>query len=174
MSGEKKFIVAIVLGSSVLFVLLLLAADRQNKKLSAPLAGEMQPSQGAAHVPRGTLVNAQDPPTSGDHYGDGVAGPGIHDEPVADGLTVHSMEHGAVVLHFDPNQLSEEEIKDLRNFFGSELSGKKIMLPRENMSKPIILTSWEQLLALDAFDSEQIVAFFETNNDRGPEKVPTY
>lgn len=174
MSGEKKFFLVITLVTILGFGVIIVTANKQNEKASIPLAGEEQQIQGSLHVSRGSVEEMQDPPTSGDHYGDGVAGPGIHENPVEDGLTVHSMEHGAVVLHYDPMQLEKEEQNQLKEFFKSELRGKKIMLPRDNMSSPIILTSWGQLLKLDDINELEIINFFEANNDRGPEKVSSY
>ncbi len=174
MSGEKKFILGTALLSILVFVIIILSANDQNEELSKPLAGEEQPNQGAAHIPRGALAQKQDPPTSGSHYGDGVAGPGIHDEPVDDGLTLHSMEHGAVVLHYDPEKLSGEQIEQLKDIFLSKLRGKKIMMPRTNMSKPIIMTSWGQILSLDEIKEDELINFIEINNDRGLEKSSTY
>jgi hypothetical protein len=174
MLGEKKFFLGIAVVTILVFVVILVSSNKQNERANTPLAGEEQPVQSSIHVSRGRVEQMQDPPTSGDHYGDRVAGPGIHDKPVEDGLTVHSMEHGAVVLHYDPVQLSEEAQKQLKDFFKTELSGKKIMLPRENMSSPIILTSWGQILKLEEVQQDTIKTFFETNDDRGPEKVASY
>lgn len=174
MTGEKKFIIAIIVSSILFLILIINSSNNQNERLSQPLFGTSEEIQGQKHVERGQITETQDPPTSGDHYGDGVAGAGIHDEPVEDGLTVHSMEHGAVVLHYDPNQLNTTQIEQLKDIFTSKFNGKKIMLPRLNMSAPIVMTSWGQILKLDEIDQEQMVTFMDTNNDRGPEKVSQY
>lgn len=174
MSGETKFMLGIGLTTVLVFAGIILSADKQSEKLSIPLAGEEQPIKSSQHVVEGAVEQLQDPPTSGNHYGNGVAGPGIHKEPVEDGLTVHSMEHGAVVLHYDPNQLDEGEQNQLDELFKTEIKGKKIMMPRENMSSPIILTSWGQILKLGNIERTEIINFFEANNDRGPEKVSSY
>lgn len=174
MSGDKKFIIGVVVACILIFAFIIYSANKQNEKLSQPLFGITQEIQGQQHVQRGQVDEVQDPPTSGDHYGDGVAGPGIHEEPVDDGLMVHSMEHGAVVLHYDPEKLAENQINQLKDIFTKEFKGKKIMMPRQGMSAPIIMTSWGQILKLNEADQEQMITFMETNNDRGPEKVSQY
>lgn len=174
MSGEKKLTIGIALVSILFLAFVLVSSNKQNERLSMPLAGEMQEDLGLRHVPQGTLDQTKDPRTSGDHYGGGLAGAGIHEEPVDDGLTLHSMEHGAVVLHYDPENLTTEQKEQLKEIFLTKFKGKKIMMPRENMSKPIIMTSWGQILKLDSIDEEKLVNFMSTNNDRAPEKVSSY
>lgn len=141
------------------------------EKLSKSLMGEKMPDQGAEHVGKGK-THAEynsNPPTSGPHWV-GTAGPGIKTEPVADELVLHSMEHGAAVVWYQSG-LEVSEIERIKVAFNSA-SGKKIMLPRQDLDVPVALTSWGYLLKLEVVDEAQIVAFIETNNDRSPEKAP--
>ena len=135
------------------------------------MMGEKMPDQGSVHVARGEPhpdYNSN-PPTSGPHWV-GVAGPGIKTEPVPDELVLHSMEHGAAVVWYQAS-LPESEILKIKEAFKNS-SGKKIMLPREDLDVPVALTSWGYLLKLETVDEAQIIAFIETNNDRAPEKAP--
>lgn len=134
--------------------------------------GEKIPDLGRQHIARGEAHPAynSNPPTSGWHYGDGVAGAGIKNKPVSDELVLHSMEHGAVVVWYKDDS-TENDIKLIKKAFNSA-SGKKIMLPRKDLEVPIALTSWNYLLKLEKIDEAKIKEFIETNNDRAPEKAP--
>jgi len=63
------------------------------------------------------------------------------------------------------------EIEKIKVAFNNA-SGKKIMLPRENLDVPVALTSWGYLLKLETVDEAKITEFIVTNNDRAPEKAP--
>ena len=153
-----------------------LSADKkvveEKERISNAFLGEKVDEMESPHIKLGESHEPynSNPPTSGPHIGDGVAGPGIKDKPVSDELVVHSLEHGAVVLWYRQD-LNEEEVERLKKVF-SEASGKKIMMPRQNMDTPIALTSWNYILKLEAVDEVKIKEFIEINNDRGPEKAP--
>ncbi len=176
MTTYHKLVVGVVLLTLVLVVGGAWLSDNNSvanrERLNKPLMGEKIADQVATHVARNATHEAynSNPPTSGPHFGDGVAGPGIKTEPVPDELVLHSMEHGAVVLWYK-DDLSESDVDKLRNVFQSA-SGKKIMLPRQDLDVPIALTSWGYLLKLETIDEARIKEFIETNTDRAPEKAP--
>jgi len=175
MTSERKIIGGIGLLTLVILVggvWLLSAQDaKEEKKTATPLMGK-EYSTSAQHVPRGEKHEEynSNPPNSGPHWGDGVAGPGIKDNEVPDELLVHSLEHGAAILWYK-SDLPQDQIETLKNAF-NETSGKKIMVPRKNLDVPVALTSWGRVLKLKTIDVSQIKAFLETNNDRAPEKAP--
>ena len=178
MSTEKKVIIGIAVATFVIMgggIWILTAQDtRQVEKESKPLMGEKIPEADTAgfHVARDEehADYTTNPPAGGPHWGDGVAGPGIKDEEVADELLVHSLEHGAVILWYKAD-LPQEQVERLKNVF-NEASGKKIMVPRKNLDVPVALTSWGYILKLQEIDETKIREFIETNNDRAPEKAP--
>lgn len=138
-----------------------------------PLLGDKMPDQGSEHVARGATHPEynSNPPTSGWHYGDGVAGAGVKEEQVPDELILHSMEHGAVVLWYKAD-LPQEQIDAIKSAFDATNVAKKIMAPRANLDVPVALTSWGYLLKLDTIDEVKITEFIKSNNDRAPEKAP--
>lgn len=176
MSTEKK--VTIGIGLATLFILIggiwfISAQDtKQQEKESMPYVGQKIADMGAQHVKRDEshVEYNSNPPTSGPHWGDGVAGPGIKDKPVPDELVLHSMEHGAAVLWYK-DDLPKADVERLKNIF-NDATGKKIMLPRKELDVPVALTSWNYLLKLKTIDEAKIKEFIETNNDRAPEKAP--
>ena len=144
---------------------------KEDKKTATPLMGKEYLTS-AQHVPRGEKHEAynSNPPNSGPHWGDGVAGPGIKDKAVPDELIIHSMEHGAAVVWYKAD-LSQSDVEKIKQAF-NEASGKKIMVPRKNLDVPVALTSWGRVLKLRTIDVSQIKEFIETNNNRAPEKAP--
>ncbi len=176
MKTEYKVIIGVVLASVVLIVGASLLSEKkkvsEENRLTKPLLGEKIEEMKSPHI---TLKDTHDaynsnPPTSGPHTGNDVAGGGIKNAPVADEIVVHSLEHGAVVLWYR-DDMEQEDIERLKKVF-NEATGKKIMMPRNNMDKPIALTSWNYRLLLDTVDEAKIKEFIETNNDRAPEKAP--
>lgn len=176
MKTEHKILIGVGLVSALLVVGVSLLVEKkevnEENKLTKPLLGEKIEEMKSPHI---TLKDAHEPynsnpPTSGPHTGNDVAGGGIKDTPVADEIVVHSLEHGAVVLWYS-DDVGQEDLEKLKKIF-NEAVGKKIMIPRKNMDKPIALTSWSYRLLLETVDEEKIKEFIETNNDRAPEKAP--
>lgn len=186
----------ILIGGGVATLVLLLGAiflitgqsAKEQEKLSKSLMGQEISVQGQSHVPDGTKVDYNsNPPSSGNHYNNPEPA-GIYDSAPPGGNLVHSLEHGAVIMWYkpltSPNQpneatnssklagLSTQDIEQLKQIYNSASVSKKIMVPRPSLDVPIALSSWGRVLKLDKIDSNQIKAFMETNEDRGPEKAP--
>lgn len=172
LSTETKVIGGIGLATLIILIGGVFLFSKQGARLNLPLIGDEIPLQGAQHVKRGESHPSynSNPPTSGWHWGDGVAGPGIKDREVPDELLLHSMEHGAAVVHYKAD-LPQRDVEKIKSAFNSA-SGKKIMVPRKGLNVSVALTSWGRLLRLETIDEAQIKAFIETNNDRAPEKAP--
>ncbi len=176
MKTDHKVVIGVVLLTLVLVVggslLSGKKATENNERLSRPQMGEKITEMSSSHVARDGTHEAynSNPPTSGPHFGDGVAGPGIKSESVPDELVLHSMEHGAAVVWYK-DDLTESDVDKIKSAFLSA-SGKKIMLPRKDLDVAVALTSWGYLLKLETIDEVKIKEFIETNNDRAPEKAP--
>lgn len=110
---------------------------------------------GATHV-EGAVTYAQTPPAGGDHNQVWL-NCGAYGEPVPNENAVHSMEHGAVWVTYDPS-LSEAQLSELR----AKLPSTYVILsPFESLPAPIVLSGWNaQLQVHDASDA-RIGAFFE-------------
>lgn len=173
MTTEHKVFIGIGLVTVLIVVGGIFLLTKQNERLNKPLLGqEIQVSAG--HVPAGTqLTFNSNPPAGGQHYGDGTAHVGLYDTKnvPADGYLVHSLEHGAVILWYNPKMLSQGEVEQLKNIF-NQTSGKTIMAPRDSVDVPVALSSWGRVLKLKSIDEKQIKAFFDTNINRGPEQAP--
>lgn len=131
------------------------------------------PSEGAAHVSSDTRVDYDtEPPTSGPHYND-WADPGFYEEPVPAGNLVHSLEHGNVVVYYDPAALTPEAEASLRAFARAHTDQWAAVVvvpnPTDDPASPYVLTAWRTTLRMDGYDAETVRAFLADYLGRGPE-----
>jgi hypothetical protein len=95
---------------------------------------------------------------------------------VDDGLLVHSLEHGYVILWYacgDPSLASCQELAgSLARVARAEGLWKVIVVPRPGMDTPVVLTAWQRIDPLPSFDERRIVRFIRAWRDKGPEKTP--
>ncbi len=171
LSTDHKVFIGIGLTTMLILVGGVIFITKQNERLSKPLLGQEIAITDSNHVAPGTSIQYNsNPPAIGPHYPD-PAHAGMYTTPPADGNLVHSLEHGAVILWYNPTQLSGDQINTLKQIFNST-SGKTIMVPRQGMDVPVALTSWGRVLKLKTIDESQIKVFFDTNIDRGTEQAP--
>lgn len=134
---------------------------------------EQFPSEGREHVPAGTEIEYDTmPPTSGPHY-DQTASAGFYTERPSLGALVHSLEHGAVIVYYDPNQITPEAQSHLEQLAtthtGAFQSVIVVPTPVENSTHPYVLTAWRHKLSLESYDTETVRAFLAEYLGRGPE-----
>jgi acyl-CoA thioesterase-1 len=135
---------------------------------------ETFPNEGQVHVPVGTVVvYMTDPPTSGNHYPSPQAG-GYFESPIAAGFLVHSMEHGGVIIYYNPATVTDAQKYTLkllaRNHPG--IMAMVVCVPRNDPIYPIILTAWTHRLRLTTYDQSRIDGFVALFLGQGPEKGP--
>lgn len=99
----------------------------------------------------------QTPPAGGAHS-NAWLNCGIYLEPQKDENAVHSMEHGAVWVTYDPSKVSGDAYEELQRQMPSSYV---ILSPFEGMDSPITLSAWNTQLKVDAVDDERIGDFFE-------------
>lgn len=105
------------------------------------------------------------PATSGPHAPQ-AAPCGIYLEDVPDIFLVHSMEHGAIVIHYDPALVPDPtELQQFARDRGSYV----IVHPRSGLGHAVVLTAWTKMLVLDSVDIAAISRFYDEFATRGPE-----
>lgn len=131
-------------------------------------AVETTTDMGAQHLAPGepAPVYNSDPPTSGPHSAT-PAPCGIYRQPVPDVAYLHSMEHGAIVVQYDPD-LSQDQIEELEEI-GRDVGGEIIVAPRPDNPAPLALTAWTKRLLLDVVDADVIGGFEREFGNRSPE-----
>lgn len=97
----------------------------------------------------------QTPPAGGDHNAIWL-NCGVYTEPVPNENAVHSLEHGAVWVTYDPAQVSDDDIAALEAQLPSTYT---VLSPYEGMDTPIAVSAWNAQLKVDAADDERIEDF---------------
>ncbi|MCL1600013.1 MAG: DUF3105 domain-containing protein [Actinomycetia bacterium] len=125
-----------------------------------------QAYEGRAHAAPGeSVAYATATPTSGRHA---ASSPrcGVYTQQMPAEFVVHSLEHGAVVIWYQPS-LEGEEISGLQAIV-NRFDDRVILSPNAALTEPVIATSWNRLKAYDGADAE-LEQFIETYRARGPE-----
>lgn len=171
MTIEHKIFIGVGITTIILMVGGVFLASNSGPSSKA-LMGKTVPITGKNHLPDGTPIQySTNPPAGGNHYPQPQSA-GFYPTPPPDGNLVHSLEHGAVILWYNPKLLSSEQVNRLKDIYKKAPGDKDIMVSRTSMDVPVALTSWGQILKLKTIDKETIDAFFKTNVDRGPEQAP--
>jgi len=86
---------------------------------------------------------------------------------------VHSLEHGAVVIYYDPTKLDPEAERSLKAFAQAHRHPWAGVLvvpnPEPDFGYPYILTAWTVMLKLEEYDAKVVQAFLAEYLGRGPE-----
>lgn len=102
------------------------------------------------------------PPTSGNHF-EVLSAWGFLGRPLVAEQVVHNMEHGGIVLWYQPgNPQLAGSVNRLLNDMGDQCM---VAGSYADMSYPVVATAWGRALPLESFDAVEILAF--TNAYRG-------
>lgn len=94
---------------------------------------------------------------------------GVYDQPLAQEHVVHSLEHGAVWITYDPEQLDTAAINALTTAHGT--NAYVIVSPYPGLDAPVIASAWNRQLRLDEPVDDRLVKFVATfaNGAQAPE-----
>jgi hypothetical protein len=106
------------------------------------------------------------PPTSGRHSPD-AAPCGIYETEIPDPLQIHNLEHGTVVIQYQPG-LPEVEIAALQGY-GRSKSSHILVAPNSSLTDPVVVTTWTRMLRLDSADLDTIEVYYDRFVRTGPE-----
>ncbi len=108
------------------------------------------------HV-EGEVDYPQDPPAGGPHNQYWL-NCGVYTEPQQNENAVHSLEHGAVWVTYDPELVQGEELETLTATLPSSYV---ILSPYPDLPSPIAISAWNAQLKVDSADDPRIPEFFE-------------
>ena len=121
------------------------------------------------HVPT-PVAYAESPPVGGEHDPDWADCTGtVYDVDIRHENAVHSLEHGAVWITYNPDEVSAKDIEKLAALVDGE-SGR-MMSPYEGLDSPVSLQSWNHQLKVDSTEDPRIKQFAEFLT-RNPEFHP--
>ncbi len=121
---------------------------------------EFEYTPGQEHV--GTDVTYDEsPPVGGPHDliwadCDGA----VYDQQIRSENAVHSMEHGAVWITYNPDDISGDDLSVLRGYVQDQ--AHIFLSPYADLPSPISLQSWNHQLFIDAVDDPRINDFIQT------------
>jgi len=170
----KGLALALLFFASLLSPLSASAQEKSAEKppFDIPDGVELYENDGHEHLEEGKRsFYKTDPPTSGPHDLRWLPPSVYKAEETRPELLVHNLEHGNIVIYFDPSGLKAPEIKWL-----TELSRQYIgqwdgvlMVTRNDQKHPLILTAWRAIFRLKSLEKEKVLAFLESFRGRGPE-----
>lgn len=93
---------------------------------------------------------------------------GIYDDEVPAQNAIHSLEHGAIWVTYDPAQVDDNQVANLRDLVRG--NNQTILSPYPNQDAPIVLTAWDRQLVLDNDGDARFEEFMNRyRGKRGPE-----
>ena len=137
------------------FIALVVLDSRQQAASSPP--GEVRTYDvGPANEHTDGEVNyAQSPPTGGEHNPI-WQNSGFYDAPIRDENAVHTLEHGAVWITYQPD-LPQDQKDAIRGL----VEGQTCMLasPVEGLQTPVVASAWGKQLTLESANSPELGQF---------------
>jgi hypothetical protein len=112
----------------------------------------------------GTVKYAQIPPVGGDHNPE-VLNCGIYDKPVPNENAVHSLEHGAVWITYQPD-LPQAAVEELRGLVRGH--DHLLLSPFPNLPAPVVASGWGVQLQLTGADDPRLPRFIK-RYEQGPQ-----
>ena len=112
------------------------------------------------------------PPYGGPHWSQPLRC-GIYEDEQRFEPIVHTMEHGAVVLYYQPLVHDADAVAEIRVVVLAMLRDRArlIMTPSSQLSRPIVVASWGRLLPMPEFNEEALRGFVEAFEGDAPEDV---
>ena len=110
----------------------------------------------ANHV-AGTVDYTQTPPVGGDHNAVWL-NCGVYSEPVPNENAVHDLEHGAVWVTYNPDEVTGDDLSALRD----ALPDTYITLsPWPDLESPVVASAWGAQIDLDGADDARLQQFID-------------
>lgn len=155
---------------AVLLVIgLLYLGNAQNSAIQSDIEGVVIfPDPGRGHKD-GDIAYAQDAPVGGIHNPE-WQNCGIYDKPLRRENLIHSMEHGAVWIAYQP-ELPGDQVEILRNLVRQDQAGKQerwiVLAPQPGLNDPIVATAWQVQLRLSSASDPRLAQFIK-EYEQGP------
>lgn len=131
-----------------------------------------QRSEGNGHM-TDPVQYGTSPPTSGSHH-PMPADDGAYTDSPGTSKLVHSLEHGRVIIWFDPE--APADVKgDLKALFDEDPAHMILTAGEARMPYQVAASAWTHLLGCKRYNArvpDAIRAFRDRYRNRGPEQVP--
>jgi hypothetical protein len=164
--SNTPFIIAgIVVGVIVLVVLLILSVNTGDED-EASLGGIEGVNRVSGLVANQHVDNPVYPNTGLPQPG-GVHAPtwqncGIYRQPVEDRFAIHSLEHGAVWVTYDPEIVTSADIEAMEEMVRDIGRGFAIISPYPDQASPVVASAWGYQLEMESADDARLEQFLNT------------
>lgn len=118
------------------------------------------PNLTAVHVDTAVDYQAEygmSPPAGGNHAAAWL-NCGIYTEVQQNENAVHALEHGAVWVTYNPDQVSGSDLTTLQNAVPSTYT---IVSPYPDLQAPVVASAWGEQIELDGVDDERLQLFID-------------
>ena len=171
-------------GAMVVVLVLLLSSG------TSATAGAAQANDGSTHTSDGSACRESPascgvtgnpysslPGTSGPHWGN-PGNWGVYTSPAAESQMIHNLEHGGIVIWYDPEQLDAAGVQTLTDYVDAQVASgvsgrfKFVLSPwasAEPLPAPVVVTAWRYLIELESADTDAIGEFARQRYGRSPE-----
>jgi len=116
----------------------------------------------ATHVTT-SVTYMQTPPVGGPHNPTWQTC-GVYTSPLANEFAVHSLEHGAVWITYQP-ELAEDQVRALQDI--TTRGTHRLLSPYPGIDSPIIISAWGYQLRLERADDARLMQFI-AQYEQGP------
>ena len=131
------------------------------------------PAQQGESSPCGSTPYSSVPAASGPHWDPSAVGNwGVYSTPQPETQLIHNLEHGGIVIWYDPDAVDAEGVAQLESFVESQVAQgqggrfKFIVSPwggRVELPSPVVITAWRHMLELASVDMDAIRGFADAN-----------
>lgn len=116
----------------------------------------LYPDLPSTHV--GGRVNYPVTPPVGGEHNPAWLNCGVYTQQVQNENAVHSLEHGAVWVTYNPDQITDEDISTLRERLPDSYV---ILSPYPGITSPVIASAWGAQLTMDDVNDERLDSFVQ-------------
>jgi len=155
--GIGAVILAVIIAVTLVIVNQIQVNQAREATASQPIDGIQEyPDVTFDHV-EGPVQYDQAPPVGGDHNPIWT-NCGVYTEPVPNENSVHSMEHGAVWITYNPD-IGQEQIDQLTDLVGTR--SYVLLSPYPGLETPIAVSAWGLQLTVDSADDPRLATFLD-------------
>jgi hypothetical protein len=163
LTTERVIVGGTIAATVIVLGIIFMSSFLNNQARNTDIEGvEFFPVVGAQHVD-GQVNYPQTPPVGGSHNAV-WQNCGVYDKPLINEHAVHSLEHGAVWITYQPD-LPAEQVARLADI--TRQSSHRLLSPYPGIDSPVIASAWGYQVRLDSADDPQLMQFI-LKYEQGP------